>query len=154
MHLKRSHMTWHDMTWGIIKVVQSHGVFKRLWHKRTKILKAMVSLNAFKRVKTRVKVIVMFDLAFGTSIYIFLLNPFWNHWLSLQCGWLSAVWIYSKISLSFALIRIIIIYQPLRLGQQHKTINHILRLCFQLTNRIPGIGKTKNAVVNFAKFGY
>ena len=67
-------MTWHDMTWRRIKVVQSHGVFKRLWHKRSKVRKAVVSLNAFKRVKTRIKVIVMFDLAFGTSVYIFFIK--------------------------------------------------------------------------------
>ena len=70
-----------DMAWRRIKVVQSHGAFERLWHKRSKVCKAVVSLNAFDirdqryakpwclwtplmRIKTVVKVIDMFDLAF------------------------------------------------------------------------------------------
>jgi len=36
-----------DMTWHRIKVVQSPGVFERLWHKRSKVCKNVVSLNAF-----------------------------------------------------------------------------------------------------------
>ena len=36
-----------DMTWRRIKVVQSHGAFEHLWNKRSKVCKAVVSLNAF-----------------------------------------------------------------------------------------------------------
>ena len=54
-----------DLTWcRRIKAVQSHDVFERLWHKRSKVCKAVVSLNAFNARQTGVKVTDMFDLAF------------------------------------------------------------------------------------------
>ena len=48
--------------------LQSHDVFERLSHKKSKVCKAVVSLNAFNgRQNWHLKVIDMFDLAFDRA---------------------------------------------------------------------------------------
>ena len=148
-------MTWHDMTWH---------------EEGSKLYKSMASLNALdirdqryakpwclwtplNALNLESKLLSCLTLPLAHP-FTFFIKPILKS-LVILAMWLalSGVNLFTNLTV-FCFNSHHCNLSVIETGQQHKTNNHILRLFFQLTNRIPGIWKTKRAVVNFAKFGY
>ena len=77
-----------------------------------------------------------------------LLNPFWNHWLSLQCDWLSAVPCIHESHYLLASFS-----QAMRMGQQNKNNKSDFKVFLNsATNHIAGKWRQKTPL--FCKYGY